>query len=142
MNKTLIAKQSIAISAPAGKVWDALVNPDMIRQYLFGTNAVSEWKKGSPIFFRGEWQGKTYEDKGVILRLEPERLLQYTYLSSLSGLPDTPEHYNTITMELSSQGTQTVLSLSQDNNASEQAREHSETNWGIVLKGLKKLLEE
>jgi len=142
MNKQFIAKQSIVIDAPAGKVWDALVNPEMIRQYMFGTNAVSEWKEGSSIVFRGEWQGKIYEDKGVILRLEPERLIQYTYFSSLSGLPDTPEHYHTITVELSSRGTQTVLSLSQDNNASEHEREHSEMNWGIVLKGLKKLLEE
>ena len=142
MNKQFIAKQSIVIDAPAGKVWDALVNPEMIRQYMFGTNAVSEWKEGSSIVFRGEWQGKAYEDKGVILRLEPERLIQYTYFSSLSGLPDTPEHYHTITVELSSRGTQTVLSLSQDNNASEHERGHSEMNCGIVLKGLKKLLEE
>jgi uncharacterized protein YndB with AHSA1/START domain len=123
-------------------VWDALVNPRMIKQYMFGTNAVSEWKEGSSIVFRGEWEGKRYEDKGVILQLEPERVLQYTHFSPLSGVPDTPENYHTVTIELSGQGTRTLLSLSQDNNASEQAREHSEKSWGIMLASLKDLLEK
>jgi uncharacterized protein YndB with AHSA1/START domain len=70
MNRQFVAKQEIIINAPTSKVWDALVNPEMIKQYMFGTNAISDWKKGSPIVFKGEWQGKTYEDKGVILRLE------------------------------------------------------------------------
>jgi uncharacterized protein YndB with AHSA1/START domain len=142
MDKKFVARRTLAINAPIAKVWDALVNPRMIKQYMFGTNAVSEWKEGSPIVFRGEWEGKRYEDKGVILRLEPERVLQYTHFSPLSGLPDTPENYHTVTVELSSQGTRTLLSLSQDNNASEQAREHSEKSWGIMLASLRDLLEK
>jgi uncharacterized protein YndB with AHSA1/START domain len=142
MDKKFVARRTLAINAPIAKVWDALVNPRMIKQYMFGTNAISEWKEGSPIVFRGEWEGKRYEDKGVILRLEPERLLQYTHFSPLSGLPDTPENYHTVTVELTSQGTRTLLSLSQDNNASEQAREHSEKSWGIMLASLRDLLEK
>ena len=142
MSKQFVAKQSIVIAAPAGKVWDALVNPEMIKQYMFGTNAVSDWKEGSPIIFKGEWEGKTYEDKGVILRLEPERLIRYTHFSPLSGLPDVPENYHTVTVELSSDGAYTLLSLSQDNNPTQQAQEHSEKNWGMMLTGLKKLLEK
>ena len=142
MNKQFIARQSIIINAPVSHIWNALVDPDMIRQYMFGTNAVSDWKEGSPIIFKGEWQGKTYEDKGVILRMEPGRLIRYTHFSPLSGLPDTPENYHTVTVELSDKGTHTLVSLSQDNNATEQVREHSEKNWGIMLAGLKKLLEK
>lgn len=142
MNRKFVAKQAIVINAPSSKVWDALVNPEMIRQYMFGTNAISDWKKGSPIVFKGEWQGKTYEDKGVLLRLEPERLIQYSHFSPLSGLPDTPENYHTVTVELSSEGTRTILLLSQDNNPTEQAREHSKENWGMMLTGLKNLLEK
>jgi len=142
MSKGLVVKQSVAINAPVAKVWDALVNPTMIKQYLFGTNTVSDWKVGSPIAFKGEWEGKTYEDKGVILRLEPGRLLEYTYFSSFSKLPDIPENYQTITIELSSRETHTLLSLSQDNNPTREAQEHSEKNWGMVLGSLKKLLEQ
>ena len=142
MKTKLIARQSLAIKAPVAAVWDALVNPVMIKQYLFGTTAISDWKEGSTILFTGEWEGKHYEDKGVILRLEPGRLLQYSYFSPLSGRPDTPENYQTITIEIAPRGTGTSLSLSQDNNATEEAREHSEKNWGMVLEGLRKLLEK
>jgi uncharacterized protein YndB with AHSA1/START domain len=142
MGKGLVAKASISIDAPAAEVWKALVDPAMIKQYFFGTDVTSEWKGGSPIVFRGEWQGKHYEDKGVILRAEPERILQYTHWSNLSGLPDTPENYHTVTIELTAQGPATVVSLSQDNNATEQARDHSQKNWESVLAALKGLLEE
>jgi uncharacterized protein YndB with AHSA1/START domain len=142
MSRGFVVKQSIAINAPVAKVWDALVNPEMIKQYMFGTNVVTDWKVGSPIVFKGEWEGKTYEEKGVILRLEPKRLIEYTYFSSLSEFPDTPENYHTITVELSNRETHVFLSISQDNNRTREAQEHSEKNWGMVLGSLKKLLEQ
>src|SRR6266542_5383043 len=81
----LVAKASTSISAPVSKVWDALVNPAIIRQYMFGTNVTSEWKEGSPISWKGEWKGQAYEDKGAILKLRPEKLLQYSHYSPLMG---------------------------------------------------------
>lgn len=141
MDKLFVAKVSTNINAPIAKVWDALVNPELIKQYMFGTTVASDWKQGSPITWKGKWQGTAYEDKGVLLRLEPERLIQYSHFSPMSGLPDMPEHYHTVTIELSDKGTHTLLTLSQDNNTSEQEREHSEANWGMMLANLKKLLE-
>jgi uncharacterized protein YndB with AHSA1/START domain len=141
-DQKLVAKASTAINAPAAAVWDALVNPKKIKEYMFGTSAISDWKKGSPIVWKGEWEGKKYEDKGTILQLERERVLQYSHFSPLSGVPDKPENYHTITIELSPKGNQTVVSLSQDNNENEQARAHSEKNWAMMLAGLKKLLEK
>jgi hypothetical protein len=35
-----------------------------------------------------------------------------------------------------------VVSLSQDNNATEEARGHSEKNWAMMLDELKKLVEK
>jgi uncharacterized protein YndB with AHSA1/START domain len=140
-DKELIANASITINTPIAKVWEALVNPDMIKQYMFGTNVVTDWKEGSPIIWQGEWQGKAYQDKGTILRMDQERVLQTSHFSPLSGQPDVPENYHTVTIELSGQGRQTNVSLSQDNNATEQDREHSEKNWQMMLEGLKKLLE-
>ena len=142
MNKTLVAKQSITINAPINIVWEALTNPAVLKQFMFGTEVVSDWKKGSPIVFKGVYEGKIYEDKGVILRVEPERVLQYSHFSPLSGLPDSPENYHTVTFALSDQGKRTSLSLSQDNNASEEEREHSEMFWGRMLSTLKEVLEK
>jgi uncharacterized protein YndB with AHSA1/START domain len=142
MGKNLIARTSVTIDAPSETVWDALVNPEAIKQYMFGTNVVSDWREGSPIIWRGEWQGRAYEDKGVILQLKPGRTLQYSHFSPLSGLPDKSESYHTVTIELSDEGDQTRVSLAQDNNPSERAREHSERNWGIMLTTLKTFLEQ
>jgi uncharacterized protein YndB with AHSA1/START domain len=142
MDKNLIARASVTIDAPSERVWDALVNPEAIKQYMFGTNVVSDWREGSPIIWQGEWQGRAYEDKGVILQLKPGQTLQYSHFSPLSGLPDKPESYHNVTIELSDEGGQTRVSLAQDNNPSEQAREHSEKNWQDMLSTLKLYMEQ
>ncbi len=142
MNKNLVAQASISINAPSVQVWKALVDPQAIKQYMFGTNVVSTWREGSPIVWKGEWQGKSYEDKGVILQFKPGRTLQYSHFSPLSGLPDKPENYHVVTVELSGNGNQTRVALAQDNNATEEERADSEKNWGMMLAGLKKLVEQ
>lgn len=140
-DNNFVANASVKISAPLATVWEALVNPEQIKQYMFGTTVVTDWKEGSPIVWQGEWQGKAYEDKGTLLKIEPERLLQYSHFSPLSGQPDVSENYHTVTIELTGQGQQTTVSLSQDNNATAQARQHSQKNWQMMLESLKKLLE-
>jgi len=142
MDKNLIARAAVTVNAPKAKVWNALVSPEAIKQYMFGTNVVSDWREGSPIIWKGEWQGKSYEDKGVLLQLKPERTVQYSHFSPLSGLPDKRENYHTVTIELSAEGNQTRVSLAQDKNPTEQARDHSEKNWEMMLIALKKFLEQ
>jgi uncharacterized protein YndB with AHSA1/START domain len=141
MDKGLVAKAEIVIKASPAKVWEALTKPELIKQYLFGTEAVSDWRAGSPIAYKGVWQGTPYEDKGQVLRAEPGRLLASTYWSSMSGLPDAPENYNTVTYELTPADGGTKLTVTQDNNSTEESRGHSEKNWTLVLQGLKRLLE-
>lgn len=136
-----VAHVSTTIDAPLSEVWQALTDPDLIKQYMFGTNVVTDWEEGSPITWQGEWQGKEYEDKGRILEIEPQRLLRYTHYSPLSGQPDVPENFHTVTVELSSEGKQTVVMLSQDNNDTEEARAHSEQNWQSMLESLKDVVE-
>ena len=142
MNKKLIAKAAIDIHASTEKVWNALISPEAVKQYMFGTTVVSDWHTGSPIIWKGEWQGKPYEDKGTIRQIEPNQKIQYDHFSPLSGLPDKPENYHTITIELSARGNQTHVLLSQDNNANNEERIHSEQNWEAVLVGLKKVVEQ
>jgi uncharacterized protein YndB with AHSA1/START domain len=137
----LIARSSIIIDAPAEKIWKALVTPATIKQYMFGTSVTSDWKEGSPITWKGEWQGRPYEDKGVIRQFQPGRALQYTHFSPMLGLPDKPENYHTVTIQLSPEENKTRVSLTQDNNRTEEERAHSEKNWTMMLEGLKKVVE-
>jgi uncharacterized protein YndB with AHSA1/START domain len=139
--KDLIARSSIIINAPRDKVWNALVTPTAIKQYMFGADVRSDWKEGSSITWSGEWRGKKFQDKGVILKIERDYALQYSHFSPLSGRPDKPENYHIVTIELSDAGAQTRVMLTQDNNPTEDTRSESEKNWTMMLNGLKKLVE-
>ena len=141
MNQNLIARASVSIDAERSKVWEALVDPQAIKEYMFGSEVVTDWREGSQIIWRGEWQGKAYEDKGRVLQFKPERKLQYSHFSPLSGQPDAAENYHIVTIDLSGEEGQTTVTLTQDNNQTEEALQHSEENWQMMLASLKKFLE-
>jgi uncharacterized protein YndB with AHSA1/START domain len=137
-----VARASVTIKAPRNKVWDALVDPDAIKEYMFGAEVISDWVEGSSIVWKGEWEGKPYEDRGIIQQLLPGTRLHYSHYSPLSGQPDVPENYHHVTIDLSDLGEEgTRVYLSQDGNATEEARLHSERNWEAMLKGLKSFVE-
>jgi len=141
MEDRLTATASITLNAPPERVWKALTTPAEIKQYLFGTDAHSDFKKGSPITYTGEWEGKKYEDKGKIVEAIPNALLHTTYFSSMSGKEDRPENYANVYYRIEPTGKQTILTITQDNNADEKSRDHSQANWNMVLQSLKKLVE-
>ncbi|HEY7565235.1 MAG TPA: SRPBCC family protein [Acidimicrobiia bacterium] len=136
-----IAEASMTIDAPANRVWQALVDPKQIKQYMFGSEVTSDWKPGSLIRWKGTFEGKPYEDKGRILEVNDQRRLMYTHYSPLSGEPDRPESYHTVAIDLTAGDGSTTVKLTQDNNKDEEARKHSEENWETMLKGLKELVE-
>jgi uncharacterized protein YndB with AHSA1/START domain len=140
-NKSYIAKATIIIHAPTSKVWDALTEPRLIKQYMFGTDVTTDWKVGSPITYKGIWNGKPYEDKGKVLQVESGKQITSTFWSSLSGVPDIPENYKTVGYQLSVEGSSTRLTITQDNNETQDEASHSEQNWKMVLEGIKKLVE-
>ena len=142
MSSSLTARASTSIHASNDAVWKALVDPAAIKQYMFGADVASDWREGSSITWKGEYNGKSYEDKGRVLEVERGRRLKYSHFSPMSGKPDKPENYHTVTIELAGDGDETRVSLSQDNNADEKAREHSEKNWSSMLSGLKEYVEK
>jgi uncharacterized protein YndB with AHSA1/START domain len=124
-------------------VWNALTDPEKVKRYMHGTEMSTDWKEGSPIFWRGEWKGRSYEDKGTVLAVQPEELLSYTHWSPMGGSEDKPENYHTVTYELAGDDGKTTLTLTQDNNPSqEEADQMAENNWGPVLNGLKETVEK
>ena len=142
MKRKFQAVVRIEISADASAVWRALTDPQIVKQYFFGTQLEAEWKEGGKLYFRGSWEGKSYEDKGTILRIEPPLLLQYSYWSNLSGTEDIPENYVDITYELAESNGCTTLTVTQDGADSEASRDHSASNWKMVFEGMKRIVEK
>ncbi len=137
------AKVESVIKSPIGNVWEALTDPGLVKQWLYGTDmTVTEWKPGGKISYKGEWEGKQYEDKGEILEIEPKKKLVSTYFSGLSGQPDVPENYHRVSYLLEPAGDDTKLTIVQEGNPTEESAKHSELNWKTVIQSMKKLLEK
>jgi uncharacterized protein YndB with AHSA1/START domain len=141
MSTSLFAIASILLHASPQRVWKALTDPEEIKKYLFGTTTKTDWKVGSPITYSGEWEGKHYEDKGTIIEVRPNEYLHTTYFSFMSGKEDKPENYANVMYKLTPAGNDTIMTIVQDNNADMKSRDHSESNWKMVLEGLKKVVE-
>jgi uncharacterized protein YndB with AHSA1/START domain len=136
-----LATAETTVDAPPSKVWSALTDPELIAQYMMGSHVQTDWRPGSPISWRGEYDGKAYEDRGEVLEVVPERLLRMTHFSPLSGEEDKPENYHTVAYALDDAGGRTKVTLTQDNNASEEAAGHSAETWSQMLAGLKQVAE-
>ncbi|PKL84155.1 MAG: ATPase [Ignavibacteriae bacterium HGW-Ignavibacteriae-3] len=141
MGQKLTATTLIDISASAAEVWKALTTPELIKKYFFGTEAISDWKVGSSLHFKGKWEENEYLDKGTILEMIPEKLFRYSYLSSMSGLEDKIENYSNICYSLTEDSAGIRLIVTQDNIETREKVEHSTKVWEFVLNELKKLLE-
>lgn len=135
-------RKHIDIFATKEKVWDALTNPKVIKQYLFGTEAISDWQVGSTLIFRGGYDGVDYADKGIIKQFEVGEIFQYTYLSTFSGLEDKEENYHLITYHLELMHKGVSLHLLHENIQNQKAQNHANENWEHVLKEIKEITEK
>jgi uncharacterized protein YndB with AHSA1/START domain len=141
------AVASINIQATRKAAWNALTDPDLIREYFMGATVSTDWKVGHPITFSGEYQGNAYEDKGEILAVEPEARLSFSHWSPMTGTEDDPENYHVVDITLSDEDGGTSVTLTQSNlkggvtEADRSNRADYEKNWSSTLEGLKATVE-
>jgi uncharacterized protein YndB with AHSA1/START domain len=112
-----------------------------MKQWFFGVDTDADWRPGGKLVHRGEYQGKPYIDKGEILEFEPPRRLVHTHWSDVSGLPDSPEHYQEVAWELADRGGSTELTITERNLPSAEAAKTSEEGWKGALQSLREMLE-
>ena len=142
MYKEYVAEVSKRINAPVEQIWSALINPETIKKYMFGTHVSSEWKEGSEIQWHGEWEGEVFEEKGIILLMIPENMLQYSRYKFNSSARDSADNFNTITIELINDVIGILVNVKEDNNPTVNAKEFSEKVWNQILNNLKELMEK
>lgn len=144
-----VVKNNIVINAPADKVWDVLVNPEQTRKYMFGCDAVSDWKPGSPLLWRGSYEGKEMVFvKGIVVDVQPAKKLKFTVIDPNASYPDIPENHLNVTYELSEQNGETSLTVTQDGfeNAAEGEKRYKDVynngeGWNPILIQIKKIAE-
>ena len=141
-NRKIFTK-TIQINAPTSKVWDALTNPEFMKKWMAETeiDILTEWKVGTPMVIRGCLHGINFENTGTVLQFEPENVLQYSHLSSLSRLPDEPESYSVLDFRLTSIKNQTTLTLTVSDFPTETIYKHLAFYWNVTLEILKKMIE-
>jgi uncharacterized protein YndB with AHSA1/START domain len=147
--KELIIENSIEIVAPATAVWDALVNPEMTKQYMFGCITISDWKVGSELLWQGHYEGKDIVFvKGFIIEIDAPNKLVYSTFDPNSAMENIPQNYLNVTYQLSENEGKTKLEVIQGDFskvADGEKRYLESTNngegWNPILVEIKKLVE-
>lgn len=133
----IVATAEIYIDAPAEQVWATLTEPAAVKAWMFGTDLETDWRVGGPIVWKGEYEGRSYEDKGEVLGFDPPRSFSVTHFSPMSGQDDLPENYHTLVFALAATDQGTRLELSQDNNTSDDEAQRAVANWTQALRSVK-----
>ncbi len=143
MDKNLIVSSSINIQSTPEKVWSVLTDPEMIKEYLFGTEVLTDWKIGSPIVFRGAYDGHQYKDKGNVIENKKNELIKYDYWSGFSGLEDKPENYSLVTYKIANLDDNSVnFTWHQQGFSSKEGQKHTEQGLNGMLEKIKELAEK
>ena len=139
-----IISKTVLINAPTSQVWEALTDTTLMKKWMFEKEIeiITDWQVGGPIITRGDLHGIPFENKGQVLQFEPEKVLRYNYLSSISRLPDKPESYSIFDFRLTPIGNQTPLTLTVTNFPTESIYKHLAFYWSVTLEIIKKLLEQ
>jgi uncharacterized protein YndB with AHSA1/START domain len=147
MKKEVYINASVEIEAPADKVWEYLTKPEYTKIYMYGCEAQSDWETGSPLLWKGTYEGKeTVFVKGEIVNIIPGKVLQYSVFDPNMDIEDIPENYLTVEYELVENKYSTLLNVSQGNFASvakgNERYNDAEKGWNETLKKIKELIEE
>ena len=138
-----VAHAKVTVDATPQQAWQALTDPEQVRRWMVGTEVSTDWQVGSPITWRGEMNGKPYQDKGEVLEVDEPRRLSTTHYSPLMGQEDRPENYHTVTYTLDGEGDgPTTVTLEQDGNESAEQAEQFSANWQSMLDAFKESVEK
>lgn len=128
------------INADRERVWTALTDPDLVQDWMMGARVRSDWRPGSKITWSGDYNGKSFEDRGEIIDIDHAERLVHTHFSPMSGAADVPQNYHRVEWRLEDEGESTELTLQMPVESEEQGEEF-EKNWATMLDSLKDVAE-
>jgi uncharacterized protein YndB with AHSA1/START domain len=136
---------SVTIDAAPSLVWHFLTDIPSILTWIaepeLQVEISTSWLVGTPIITKGTHNGVTFENRGIILRFEPNSILQYSHLSSLARLPEKPESYTVIEFQLRPDGDKTDLTVSLRNFPTKSTYQHLNFYWHGTINIIKQVVE-
>lgn len=121
------------------RLWQALTDSELIRQYFFATRQDCEWKPGAT--WRLMMPDGRVADAGEVLEIEPPRRLVLKWRNEF--MPEMREEgYSRMTYELEKEGTSVKLTVLHELDKPQSKFIDSVSNgWPQILSSLKSLLE-
>ena len=139
-------RKSIRLNASPDAVWQALIQPELMKNWMHDSEIeiVTTWEVGSPIIINVQEVSykAAFKNTGIVLQFLKEHVLEYSYLSSLSLLPDQPENYTITRFDLHKEEDHTLLELNLSNFPTESHYKHIDFYWTVTLEVLKRFVEE
>ena len=134
MVNDVIITRSILLNATPERVWEALTHPGMTRQYYYNCEVDSEWQAGSPLHWKGNYQGRNIEAEGKVLEVIPGRLIKYTGFDRLTEGDIGREGDVHVTHEIIPQGSKTKLLTTLEHFEGDETRaEFAAYQWDFEL---------
>jgi uncharacterized protein YndB with AHSA1/START domain len=132
---------SLKLNAPVHKIWDTLTKPELVKLWQYGSELITDWKVGSQISFRAEWEGKVFEQWGKVLEVVPHKLIRYSLFAPRPDLEDKPENYFVMNYILTEEKNCVRLDIIQEDNRQGAVQESPQGEENPVLGALKRLIE-
>lgn len=132
---------TIVLNAPIEKVWNALTQPELVKQWQYGSDLITDWKVGNEIRFRNEWEGQVFEQWGTVLEVVPDQKIKYSLFFPRPELEDKPENYFIMIYVLTKENQKTKLEIIQEDNRPGAVQEEPQGEENPILQGLKAIIE-
>jgi hypothetical protein len=132
---------TVFLNAPIEKVWNALTKPELVKQWQYGSDLLTDWKIGNEIRFRNEWEGQVFEQWGTVLDVIPNQKIKYSLFFPRPELEDKPENYFIMSYVLSEENQKIKLEIIQEDNRPGAVQEAPQGDENPILQGLKALIE-
>jgi len=132
---------TIVLNAPIKKVWNALTQPELVKQWQYGSDLITDWEVGNEIRFRNEWEGQVFEQWGTVLEVVPDQKIKYSLFFPRPELEDKPENYFIMIYVLTKENQKTKLEIIQEDNRPGAVQEEPQGEENPILQGLKAIIE-
>ena len=125
------------IKTTAERLWQALTDPAMTKNYFYGEQIHSDWKAGSPWHSIGP-EGKR-DVEGTVIEADPPRRLVITWHVLYDA--ELSKELSRVTYLIEPRGPVCKLTATHDVTDAPKTGEHVKGGWMLILSGLKTLLE-